>query len=213
MVPAPAPVVPAPAPVVPAPAPDVPAPVAPAPVAPAPVGPKPIPQAAVADEPPQKSGNMGMMLGVGAVLVLVVVGVVFVPSVGAGAWVMVGDPTTTVVSAEPSDDSPVDPPVEVPTEAAPAEPDAAPSLGDVEPVDGARFLSMAAGTRKVSVRCEEGSASGSDSAVIEGDTFGDCTVTAVDGDRKRWVARVKEVKPVEYRCFVDGEKECNPSEG
>ena len=189
----------------PAPASNVPATETPSP-APAPARPTPVPPPVVVEKPPVKSGNTGMMLGAAALLLTGVSAAVVLLSVGIGAWFWVGDAPTAVVSTQPS--------VEAPSEVAPEAPaEAEPSMGDVEPEEGARFLSMAAGTRKVSVRCEGGSASGKDSAVVIGDTIGDCTVTALDGDRKRWIALVKEVESVEYRCFVDGKKECNPIQG
>ena len=91
-----------------------------------------------------------------------------------------------------------------------AAPIVAPSISKVAAPLGphSQFISMLPGTKKVSVRCESGSGSGVMEATVSGQTLGTCTVTALYDGRKRQTAMVKDVKPVRYKCFREGSKEC-----
>jgi serine/threonine protein kinase len=71
-----------------------------------------------------------------------------------------------------------------------------------------QFISMLPGTKKVSVRCEGGKGSGVMEATVPGESAGACTVTAIYDGRKRITAMLKDVRPVRYKCFRDGQKDC-----
>jgi len=59
------------------------------------------------------------------------------------------------------------------------------------------------------VRCEEGTGEGEMEAVVAGEAFGACTVTAMDASRLRLTAVVEDARPGEYLCFTDGQTECD----
>jgi hypothetical protein len=70
------------------------------------------------------------------------------------------------------------------------------------------FVSLLGDTKKMKVQCGTLSAQGELRTVIAGDAFPSCTVTAVDGARKRLTAVVQNVTAREYSCFRDGAQSC-----
>ncbi len=76
----------------------------------------------------------------------------------------------------------------------------------------ATFESALPGTRKVTVRCDEGDGEGDTTALVAGEALGDCTVTAMDSRRRRLTAVVTDARPGDYICFADGESICEMQE-
>jgi hypothetical protein len=64
------------------------------------------------------------------------------------------------------------------------------------------------GTVRVAVRCDGGSASGTDRATVETTSPGDCTVTALGASRERRVAVVHGVRMADYACFQGAGQDC-----
>ena len=71
----------------------------------------------------------------------------------------------------------------------------------------AAFISSLEDTKRITVRCGSSSGHG-DARAIVADPSGDCTVTAVDRQRRRLVTTVRKVRAREYTCFRDGERSC-----
>ena len=74
---------------------------------------------------------------------------------------------------------------------------------------GTTFVSKMNSTRKVTVRCGgDKTGHGATQAFVPGEAIGQCTVTAIGLDRKRFTAVVKGVETREYSCFESGEMAC-----
>ena len=115
--------------------------------------------------------------------------------VGALSWVLAGTgPTGAPDSAVAA------------TPAAPAPTAAAAPAAVTGP--SVAFVSLLGDTKKMKVQCGTLSAQGELRTVIAGDAFPSCTVTAVDGARKRLTAVVQNVTAREYSCFRDGAQSC-----
>ena len=168
-------------------------------------------------------GAVGLLvLGFGLALAIAVL----VTVVGAGAVAMMlssqGGAPETVVPPTPAEvavnddaggggeDTPAPVAAEEPEEDAEQPAEEAEEAAEEAPaeVTGARFVSRVENTKKISVRCDGGSASGTDVAVVEGEAIGLCTVTVLGSDRSRHKAVVKGVKPGEYDCFAAGSDTC-----
>jgi serine/threonine protein kinase len=90
--------------------------------------------------------------------------------------------------------------------AAQDDPGGAPSGGGE--VSGVKFVSLAAGTKKMQVNCADGSARGDTEAVIDSTSAGKCRVTAILEDRSRLTVVVDSVSKGTYNCFENGESAC-----
>jgi hypothetical protein len=73
---------------------------------------------------------------------------------------------------------------------------------------GIHFESAWEGTVKLKVRCGETSVRGGISAVVAVDSAQRCDVTAMQADRSRKIAVVKNTEIGTYRCFEGGLPEC-----
>ncbi len=199
-------------------------------LAPAPMG---YPE--LANEPDGGGGLLGVAIGAAtlaalagiAVLLLLLVVVV------GGAWVLRGTAPVAPVSATapgsarhaglPSRTSPAPvaavvpaPPVPVSDRApdpSPA-PAAAPTRGADDPLPAsgapvALFVSRLAGTRKMKVQCDHATADGVDEVSLPGTELGGCTVTAIDGSRRRQTAVVPAVEARRYVCFDGDARDCH----
>lgn len=144
------------------------------------------------DLEPRKSGA-GIKVAAAALATVAIGGALIV---AIGAAVMMGPSLLAGDGAAAPAPAPV---AAAPVEEAPAEPVAGPH---------ATFTSGLAGTRKLSVRCENGEGEGESSAVVAGEALGDCTVTAMDSSRLRLTAVVEGAVAGEYTCFVGGERTC-----
>ena len=80
---------------------------------------------------------------------------------------------------------------------------------EVPPEDGVRFVSHLPGTKKLTVRCDKGHATGETEAVVSGEGLGSCMVIAIDDQRRRGSAVVPMVDKREYSCFQNGAKTCD----
>ena len=78
--------------------------------------------------------------------------------------------------------------------------------GDSDVAGGILFTSAERGTRKIKVRCGSTSAGGKDSARVDLESAGSCTVTAYLPDRSRRTAAVRDVAEGAYVCF-DGSRD------
>ena len=108
------------------------------------------------------------------------------------------------VAPRPVAPRPVVPRPIVPRPAAPAPivPVPAPAPPVRAAAQGPSFRSLLPGTRRIVVRCDGATGTGTDEVQMPGGSFAECTVTAVDGDRKRRTAVVTSVQPRAYRCFA-----------
>ncbi len=84
-------------------------------------------------------------------------------------------------------------------------PEAAP-----EPIAGPVivFVSHLDGTRKITARCDGGTAEGASEVRLGVSGLGDCTVTGFGPERTRLTAVVREPHEGVYACFVGGAKTC-----
>ncbi len=128
-------------------------------------------------------GGLGLIAFAGVVLLVVVV------------LAISGD--TTPVAKTP-------PPVPVPAPVVVPEPQPEPEITGPH----ARFSSARADSEKMKVSCSKGKGSGTDSAVVEGEALGSCRVTVITGGGDRLFAKVEDVEPREYVCFVGDAEEC-----
>ena len=69
---------------------------------------------------------------------------------------------------------------------------------------GLVFVSKMPDTRKMTVRCDQGSGSGTDRVEIS-DAATECTVVAIDQARSRRTAVLSNVEARVYECFADGD--------
>lgn len=74
---------------------------------------------------------------------------------------------------------------------------------------GPSFVSGMPNTRRMMVRCGEATASGGAEVVVPGTSFAECTITAVDADRRRRTAIVHGVELRAYRCFTGATSTCD----
>jgi serine/threonine protein kinase len=96
----------------------------------------------------------------------------------------------------------VEPPIEepIPSPAAPV-------------VGGVTFRSLMADTRRIMARCDGVSGVGTDEVALRGSAgaspaFAECTITAVDSERKRRTAVLSAVEARPYTCFAADDSSC-----
>lgn len=149
-------------------------------------------------EMPSSGGGRALKAGVAAFFTVAIVAAVVVAIGGA----VIFGPSLLASDSSASATTPA---------SAAAEPTAEPELV-VEGITGpsARFESALPGTRKVTVRCDEGEGEGDTAAVVGGEALGDCTVTAMDSRRRRLTAVVTDARPGAYTCFSEGDANCEP---
>jgi hypothetical protein len=137
--------------------------------------------------------SAGMLLATSLVIFLTVL---FVGAVGIAAMSQSSSPQPT----------PTVPPM-VRAPANPEPPAAGSQAGAAGPA--ARFVSNLAGTRRMMVRCGDATGAGTSEVVVPGASFGECTVTAVDGERRRRTAILTKVEARAYQCFVGAASTCD----
>lgn len=155
------------------------------------------------DETPAGMGLFGK-LAIFAVItsIVVLIGAGTVSVLGGGAFWWFSNSSAPVIAVVEN----IETPAPEAKKAVPA-PAAAAATMPAGPV--AKFTSDAPGTKKFTVRCNTEEASGTTWAAVKAETSpGDCTITAIGDERKRWTAVVKKVKAAEYICFAGGTKEC-----
>ena len=178
---------------------------------PAPPAPK-VSGASQQDKPARKRSWTMPILAMMALIFVVGGGAVLVTTAGVGGvgamWVLGGSAPVEVGAPDPA--APPDPEPEPEPDPVPADPAPIPAdpVEAAPPVEGSHFVSLLEGTKKIAVRCDNGKADGASEATVPGIDLGNCTVTAVDGSRKRQTAVVKLVEPRAYNCFRDGTKTC-----
>jgi len=90
-----------------------------------------------------------------------------------------------------------------------------PLADEIEPVasapeGGTTFTSAIGDTKKMVVRCDSGSESGTESVTISDPEPGTCTVSRIGQDRSRQQTVVPNTEEGSYICFADGQKSCEP---
>jgi len=149
------------------------------------------------------AGGVVMVLGAGgAVLVF-----------GGAASTLPAQVPSAVADGEAEPAEPEPDPAEPDAAEEPEEPDAgadeeAEDAPEEAPPDGAHFVSLWEGTKKIVVRCDAHKADGVSEATISEPDLGDCIVTAVGASRKRQTAVVERVEHRRYRCFEGDSKTC-----
>lgn len=99
-------------------------------------------------------------------------------------------------------------PVEAPeAPAPPPEPELPPPAAAPEGPH-ARFVSARSDTKTLNVSCTNGKGKAIDAVVIEGESPGKCSVTAILSDRTRLRYMVTDTEPREYLCFVGDSTDC-----
>ena len=147
------------------------------------------------------------MLGVGVVSVAgvgVLIATAPVPAPAASPPVVPSLPAALPPSPAPEPTSP--PPGEA--VASPSAEEAPPAAPPEPEGPVARFRSAVEGTKRLTVSCGSGSGEGTAEAVVGGEEIGDCTVTAVDQKRKRYITVVKKATAGTWTCFEGETKEC-----
>jgi serine/threonine protein kinase len=168
-------------------------------------------------------GGVGVLAAVGGAAF-------FILEPDLSGWVPAEDVASGLV--EVVDAAPADPPVDAPDQTATdapsddategdgtadAEPDPDPGGDDGEGPAAAddggeagqvQFDSALDDTKKIQVRCEGGSASGTSSVTLEFDPGAQCTVTVLTHARKRFSRVVTPVEHRVYRCFEGGSSGC-----
>jgi hypothetical protein len=169
-------------------------------------------------------GTFVFVLLIGIPIVALVLGVVPMgprPGAGGPGPVPIAAPEPVVAPADPAPVEPatvepatVEPATVEPAPVEPAVAEPAPAAPDPAPpapaASGLTFQSGMVDTKKMTVRCDQGSGQGEASVSLGDVSPRECTVVAIDGSRKRRTAVVKDVKPRTYRCFAGDADSCEP---
>jgi hypothetical protein len=194
--------------------------------------PPPVPRAAPPPPPEDEPGIFSIELvmatgavgaaGLGTFLFVLAIGIPVVALL-LGVWpgspaTQPPVPTPVGVTPDPAPEPRPDPvpepapePVATPQPTPDPAPEPAPEPVPAATAKGLVFTSAMADTRKMTARCDVGTAQGQDSVSLGEVSAAECTIIALDGARRRRTAVVKDPKPKNYRCFVGDADTCEPA--